>query len=421
MKFCLTNALYLGSCVDVLVENGRIVTMVPHGKEVCDCTTCETIDAQKLVLLPALTDCHVHFRDPGFEYKEDIASGLEAAARGGFASVICMPNTKPVNDTAAVTRYMLEKAAKTHPHGPRLFPAAAATPGLACEGLSPLAELKEAGCVCVTNDGRPMTSSELMRRAMEYAWDLGMKFTDHCEERDLAPGYLMNEGEVSAQLGVMGQPVVGEAMQVARDVMLSEYLDIPVHIAHVSCALAADVIRWGKERGAKVTAETCTHYLMLDETELLGYNTLAKVNPPLRTAQDREALRKAVKEGVIDIVVTDHAPHAEYEKNTTLDLAPNGFIGLELSLPLMWSLVRENVLSEADIVRLMATRPNEIFNLPCNRFNPGDPADFILFDPEEEWQVCSANLASKSCNTPYLGKTLKGRVRHHWHEGWQLF
>ena len=202
----------------------------------------------------------------------------------------------------------------------------------------------EAGCVCVTNDGRPMTNTELMRRAMEYAWDLGLKFTDHCEDDQLAPGYLMNEGEMSAKLGVMGQPVVGEAIQVARDIMLSEYLDIPVHIAHVSCAMAVDVIRRAKERGVKVTAETCTHYLMLDETELAGYNTLAKVNPPLRTARDREAMRKAVKDGVIDIIVTDHAPHAEYEKNTTLDQAPNGFIGLELSLPLVWELVREGIL-----------------------------------------------------------------------------
>lgn len=418
MKFCLTNALYLGSKVDVLVEDGRIVTMVPQGKGPQDV---EQVDAKGLVLLPALTDCHVHFRDPGFEYKEDINSGLEAAAHGGFGSVICMPNTKPVNDSAAVTRYMLEKAEKTHPHGPRLFPAAAATPGLKCEGLSPLAELKEAGCVCVTNDGRPMTNTELMRRAMEYAWDLGLKFTDHCEDDQLAPGYLMNEGEMSAKLGVMGQPVVGEAIQVARDIMLSEYLDIPVHIAHVSCAMAVDVIRRAKERGVKVTAETCTHYLMLDETELAGYNTLAKVNPPLRTAKDREAMRKAVKDGVIDIIVTDHAPHAEYEKNTTLDQAPNGFIGLELSLPLVWELVREGILNEADVVRLMAVRPNEIFNLPCNRFNPGDPADFILFDPDEEWVVARENLCSKSCNTPYIGKTLKGRVKHHWQDGWQLF
>ncbi|MDO5536842.1 MAG: dihydroorotase [Desulfovibrionaceae bacterium] len=420
MKLCLTNALYLEASVDLLVEDGRVVTMMPAGKMDVP-ADCEVVDAQGKILLPSLTDCHVHMRDPGFEWKEDIATGLEAAARGGFGSVMCMPNTKPVNDSATVTRYMLEKAAKTHPNGPRLLPVAAATPGLKSQGLSPLGVLKEAGCVAVSNDGKPMTDTELMRRAMEYAWDLGMKFTDHCEDPQLAPGYLMNEGEMSAKLGVMGQPVVGEALQVARDCMLSEYLDIPVHIAHVSCAMAVDILAWAKARGTKVTAETCTHYLMLDETALEGYNTLAKVNPPLRTAADRDRLREAVKTGLVDIVVTDHAPHAAMEKETTLDLALNGFTGLDLSLTLMWQLVREGVLDQSDIVRLMATRPNEIFNLPCNRFNPGDPADFILFDPDLEWTVSRETLYSKSWNTPYLGQTMKGRVIHHWMGGVQLF
>ncbi len=420
MKFCLVNATYLEAGVDLLVEDGRIVTMMPAGK-LSAAADAERIDAQGLVLLPSLTDCHVHMRDPGFEWKEDIATGLEAAARGGFGQVMCMPNTKPCNDSATVTRYMLEKAARTHPHGPRLLPVAAATPGLKCQGLSPLGELKEAGCVAVSNDGRPMSDTELMRRAMEYAWDLGMRFTDHCEDPQLAPGYLMNEGEMSAKLGVMGQPVVGEAVQVARDCMLSEYLDIPVHIAHVSCAMAVDVLAWAKARGAKVTAETCVHYLMLDESALDGYNTLAKVNPPLRTPADRARLREAVKTGLVDIVVTDHAPHAAMEKETTLDLAPNGFTGLDLSLPLMWTMVREGVLDQSDIVRLMAVKPAEIFNLPVNRFNPGDPADFILFDPDLEWTVGRDTLYSRSWNTPYLGQTMKGRVVHHWMGGVQLF
>ena len=420
MKFCLTNAQYLEAPVDVLVEDGHIVTMMPQGRLDVP-ADCESIDAEGKVLLPSLTDCHVHLRDPGFEWKEDINTGLETAARGGFGRVMCMPNTKPVNDNAAVTRYMLEKAAKTHPHGPFLHPVAAATPGLKCEGLSPLGELKEAGCVAVSNDGKPMSNTELMRRAMEYAWDLGLIFTDHCEDPQLAPDYLMNEGVVSARLGVMGQPVVGEALQVARDCMLSEYLDIPVHIAHVSCAMAVDIIAWAKARGTKVTAETCTHYLMLEESSMEDYNTLAKVNPPLRTAKDRARVREAVKSGLIDIVVTDHAPHAAMEKETTLDLAPNGYTGMDLSLPLMWQLVRENVLDQSDIVRLMATRPNEIFKLPCNRFNPGDPADFILFDPDLSWTVTKEALYSKSWNTPYLGQTIKGRVIHHWLGGVQLF
>ncbi len=420
MKFCLSNARYLDAAVDLLVEDGKILTLTPHGHAPLPADAPVT-DAGGLVLLPSLTDCHVHFRDPGYEWKEDIATGLEAAARGGFGTVMCMPNTNPVNDSATVTRYMLDKAARTHPHGPRLRPVAAATPGLACKGLSPLGELRDAGCVAVSNDGKPMSDTELMRRAMEYAWDLGLRFTDHCEDPQLAPGYLMNEGEMSAVLGVMGQPVVGEALQVARDVMLAEYLNIPVHIAHVSCAMAVDVLEWGKKRGAPVTAETCTHYLLLEESSMAGYNTLAKVNPPLRTAADRARVREAVRTGLIDIVVTDHAPHAAVEKDTTLDLAPNGYTGLDLSLSLMWQLVREGELTQADIVRLMAHRPAEIFSLPCNRFNPGDPADFFLFDPETEWVVSPETLHSRSHNTPWLGQTLKGRVIHHWLGGHQLF
>ncbi len=420
MKFCLANANYLEACVDVLVEEGRIVTMMPHGKMDLP-SGCPVVDAGGKILLPSLTDCHVHLRDPGFEWKEDIDTGLETAAHGGFGRVFCMPNTNPVNDMASVTRYMLEKAKKTHPDGPYLYPVAAATPGLKCEGLSPLGELKEAGCIAVSNDGKPMSNTELMRRCMEYAWDLGLIFTDHCEDKQLAPDYLMNEGVVSAKLGVMGQPVVGEALQVARDCMLSEYLDIPVHIAHVSCAMAVDIIAWAKARGTKVTAETCTHYLMLDETAMENYNTLAKVNPPLRTDKDRQRLREAVKSGLIDIVVTDHAPHAAMEKENTLDLAPNGYTGMDLSLVLMWQLVREGILNQADIIRLMHTRPNEIFGLPCNHFNPGDSADFILFDPDLEWTVSRDTLYSKSWNTPWLGQVMKGRVVSHWLAGRQLF
>lgn len=420
MKFFLKNARHLGAPVDLLCEDGKIVTMTPAGKTPAP-EDAQTEDAGGLVLLPGLADCHVHLREPGFEWKEDIGTGLEAAAHGGFCQVMCMPNTKPVNDSASVTRFMLERARTTHPAGPRLYPVGAASVGLASREMALLGELKDAGCVAISNDGRPMTNTELMRRTMEYAWDLGLVFTDHCEDPDLAKGYLMNEGQVSGRLGVMGQPVVGEAMQVARDVMLSEYLNIPIHIAHVSCRMSADIIAWAKKRGAKVTAETTPHYLLLDESEMEGYNTLAKVNPPLRTPDDREAMREAVKNGTIDIIVTDHAPHIAMEKNTTLDLAPNGITGLDLSLTLIWSLVRDGVITEADLIRLMAEKPAEIFGLPCCRFNPGDPADFILFDPELEWTVTPETLYSKSFNTPYLNKTVRGRTAHSWIGGVKLF
>ena len=256
---------------------------------------------------------------------------------------------------------------------------------------------------------------------MEYGADLGLTFIDHCEDSTLARGWVMNEGPLSGSLGVKGQPPVGEAVQAARDIMLAEYLNLPVHIAHVSSALTVDIIAWSKARGVKVTAETCPHYLTLDESALDGYNTNAKVSPPLRRPEDREALRRAIKDGTIDILATDHAPHAAHEKERTLDEAPCGFTGMDLALTLTWQLVREGVISEADLHRLWSVRPAEIFNLPLNRFEPGDPADFFLFDPEEKWTVSRETLYSKSYNTPFLGREMQGRVRHHWLGGVQLF
>ena len=419
MSLLIKNARHLEAPVDLLVRHGKIVTMTPAGHHTYDSR--EVFDAKGLVLMPSCIDAHVHLREPGFEYKEDIASGLEAAARGGFGAMMCMANTKPVNDTASITRAMLDSARKSHPNGPRLHPIAAATVGLKGEEMAPLAELKEAGCVAVSNDGRPLENAELVRRIMEYGADLDLVLIDHCEDPHLAKGWRMHEGVTSGLLGVKGQPAAGEANQAMRDIMLAEYLGIPVHIAHVSAALTVDCIAWGKARGIKVTAETCPHYLLLDETALEGYNTQAKVSPPLRTAADREALRRAVKDGIIDILATDHAPHADHEKEGTLDDAMCGFTGLDLALSLTWGLVAEGVLTEADMHRLWSHRPAEIFNLPRNGFAPGDPADFFLFDPDETWIPSRETLYSKSCNTPFLGQTLRGRVKHHWIDGQQLF
>lgn len=416
----IENARHLDAPVDLIVEQGKIVTMTPAGH--CrENEGCETFDAAGLLLMPSFIDAHVHLREPGYEYKEDISTGLDAALHGGFGSVMAMANTKPVNDNASVTTFMLARALLTHPYGPRLYPVAAATVGLMGKELSPLAELRAAGCVAVSNDGKPIDSSEMVRRIMEYAADLGMIFIDHCEDAHLARGWLMNEGEVSGRLGLKGQPGAGEAVQAARDIMLAEYLGLPVHIAHVSSKATLEVISAGKARGVRVTAETCPHYLLLDEEAVVDYNTLAKVSPPLRTAADRAALRKAVKDGIIDILVTDHAPHASYEKDEAFDGAPFGMSGLDLAVSLSFALVDEGVLDEADLHRLWCTRPAEIFNIPANTFSPGDPADFFLFDPDEEWVACRENMYSKSANTPFLGRQLKGRVRHHWLEGRRLF
>lgn len=413
------NARHLDAHVDLYVKDGKILTLVPTDHWDGP-TPDEVFDAHGTILMPALVDCHTHLREPGFEYKEDIETGLNAAAHGGFGSIMCMANTKPANDTAAVTTLMLERARATHPHGPRLFPVAAATCNLKGEEMAPLAELRKAGCIAVSNDGIPMANTELVRRIMEYAADLGMIFIDHCEDPWLAKGWRMDEGPLSGKLGLKGQPGAGEAIQAARDILLAQYLDIPVHIAHVSSRQTVEIIKWGKEQGIKVTAETCPHYLLLDSSAVDGYNPLAKVSPPLRSPEDQLALLEAVKSGIIDILVTDHAPHAAHEKNDTFDAVPCGMIGLDLALPLSFILVNQGILAEADLHRLWATRPAQIFGLETNEFLPGDPANFLLYNPATEWQVAPENLFSKSANTPFLNTILKGRVAHLWLQGQKM-
>lgn len=413
MSLLLKNALYGGGAVDLLVKDGLIACFAPAGSLDAP-VDAECRDAEKLLLFPSLIDAHTHLREPGFEYKEDVASGLNAAVHGGFGAVMCMANTSPVNDNAGITRFILEQAARAFPHGPRTYPVGAATMNLDGKEMAPLAELAEAGCVAFSNDGKSMENSALLRRTMEYAADLGKIIIDHCEDADFAAGAHMNEGAVSSRIGVKGQPDVGEAVQVARDILLAQYLDLPVHIAHVSCRSAVDLIAWGKAQGIRVTAETCPHYLFLDDSALENYDANAKVNPPLRTPEDREALRLAVKTGIIDILVTDHAPHAPHEKECPLDEAPNGITGLDTALALSYELVRGALLTEDDLIRLWAHEPAEIFGLPLNRFREGDPADFFLFDPAAAWIVGPETLYSKSFNTPWLNRKLHGRVRAHW-------
>lgn len=415
--FLLRNAvipgLDAGQAHDVLVADGRIKACAPSGSLDVP-SDIETHDAAGLRLFPSFIDAHVHFREPGFEYKEDIDSGLRAAAYGGFGAVMAMANTNPVNDNASVTRYMLDKAAASHPHGPRLLPVGALTVGLEGKELAPMGELAEAGCVAFSDDGRPVTNTEIFRRGMEYASQWNRVVIDHCEDEFLAKGSHMNEGVTSGRLGVKGQPTVGEALHVARDILLAEYLGLPVHLAHISCRQSVELIRFAKERGIKVTAETCPHYLILDESSLEGYNTYAKVCPPLRDPQDVLVLRQAVKEGLFDMFVTDHAPHASHEKETPLDEAPNGFIGLETALPLTYNLIAQGVLSEQDFVRMWHSGPAGVFNIPVNTFAEGDPADFFLFDPEREWLVSRDTLHSKSVNTPFYGLPMRGKVHSHW-------
>lgn len=280
-----------------------------------------------------------------------------------------------------------------------------------------MAELKGAGCAAFSNDGRPVESTELFRRALEYAQDLGKIVIDHCEDPYLAPAAGMNEGEVSSRLGLPAQPDVAEAIQVARDVLLAEYLNTPIHLAHISCEKSVAVIRFAKARGVNVTAETCPHYLNLTEDEAAGFSALAKVSPPLRTKADVDALLDALAEGVIDMLATDHAPHAAHEKEVEFDEAPCGISGLDTALTTTWELVRAGKLPFDAFIRAWTSAPCKRFGLPLNTFAPGDPADFVLFDQDLAWTVDAQTMKSKSKNTPLLGRALRGRVSAHFLAG----
>ncbi|MBG0791107.1 MAG: dihydroorotase [Desulfovibrionaceae bacterium] len=409
-----------GRDVDIFVSRGKIEA-VRKSVKTLDPGDAKVEEAFGLTVLPSLTDVHVHLREPGFEYKEDIESGLRAAAWGGFSNIMCMANTKPVNDCAPVTELMLEKARRYWPKGPRLFPIGALTKGLKGKELAPMAELARAGCAAFSNDGVPIESSKIFRNAVEYASDWDRVVIDHCEDPYLDVAAGVNEGEVSSRLGLPAQPDVAEAMQVSRDILLSEYLDIPIHLAHISCKKSVDLIRFAKARGVKITAETTPHYLTMTEdfleAEETEYDTNAKVNPPLRTEADRQAVIEALNDGTLDCLATDHAPHAVYEKEVEFDVAPCGITGLDTALSVTWELVREGVLTRETFIRAWTTAPCAIFNLPVNTFVPGDPADFFLFDEDQEWIVTPEALHSKGKNTPLMGTVRKGRVKTHFIAG----
>lgn len=408
----IRGALWKGEPKDLLVAKSKVLSLENYD-ESRQFKNARVVEAHGLVLLPSLLDCHVHFREPGFEYKEDIQSGLNAAAHGGFGAVFPMANTKPVNDSAGITAFMLDQAKKHWPKGPRLYPVGALTMGLKGTELTSMADLAAAGCKAFSNDGLPVTNTELFRRAVEYAAGLGMKVIDHCEDPYLAPGAGMNEGQLSGLLGLKGQPAVAESLQVARDVLFAKYLNIPIHLAHISCRESVELIRWGKEQGAPISAETCPHYLFFTEERVREYNTAAKVNPPLRQDEDREILLQALSDGVIDILTTDHAPHAAHEKEVTFAEAPCGISGLDTALSLTWELVRDKRMSFETLLEAWCYGPSRIFNLPCNHFQPQDPADFVLFDPDTSWTVSPETLLSKGKNTPCLGMELHGKVQAH--------
>ena len=387
---------------DLLVVHG---TVAGPGEAATD--EVREIDVQGCWIVPGLIDMHVHLREPGEEYKEDIVSGTRAAAAGGFTAVACMPNTRPVNDGMAVTILILQRARDGFA---RVYPVGAISKSSRGESLAEFGDMKAAGVVALSDDGRPVRDSQLMRRALEYAGDYGLRIISHSEEQALGRHGVMNEGVVSTSLGLMGIPTAAESIMVYRDIALAEYTGKPVHIAHVSTIMSLDLIRSAKARGVRVTAETAPHYFTLTDEAVAGYNTNAKMNPPLRSEPDRLAVCEALADGTLDAVATDHAPHSTLEKEVEFDLAANGIIGLETSVPLTLALVRQGLIDEKRFVELLSVNPAGILGVTGGSLATGVPADLTVINPALEFDYTQDTVVSRSRNSPFLGWRLQGRA-----------
>jgi len=394
--------------LDIIVEGERISKILPCGIFTSDSGEVEVIDAAGKLVVPGFIDMHTHLREPGYEYKETIASGSLAAAAGGFTAIACMPNTDPPNDSRSVTEFIVEQAERANLV--RVYPIAAISVGQKGERLTEFGDLKEAGAVGLSDDGRPVVNSELMRRAMEYARFHGLTVISHCEDLYLSEGGVMHEGEVSTKIGLPGIPGASEEIMVYREICLARHTGCPVHIAHVSTAESVALIRRAKEAGLPVTAETAPHYFTLDHRAVMGYDTNAKVNPPLRSEKDVEAVKQGLKDGTIDVIATDHAPHSPLEKEVEFDRASPGMIGLETAFSLTLALVKEGVLTLPEAIKKLSLIPSRILGVTGGSIEEGGRADLTLVDDKAKYVLTENEILSKSKNTPFIGKELCGRA-----------
>ena len=394
---------------DVLLRDGKIEHAGAALGSVRRDGDLTEIDCTGRIVSPGFVDVHCHLREPGREDVETVATGARAAAAGGFTAVCAMPNTDPVTDNQAAVGFIIRQAQRAN--AARVYPIGAVSVGQRGESLAEFGEMIGAGAVAVSDDGKPVASAQLMRSALEYARTFGIPVADHCEEPTLAHGGAMNEGIVSARLGLKGIPSEAEEIMAIRDMLLARRTGGHVHLCHMSTKGSVELIRWGKDRGIRVTAEVCPHHISLTEDAVDGYNTNAKMNPPLRTAADVAALQEAVKDGTIDLVATDHAPHHYDEKEREFSDAPNGIVGLETALAVVvTNLVASGIIGYPTLVERMSCAPARTFNLPGGTLRKGSVADVTVFDPQLRWTVNPATFITKGRNSPYTGMELAGRA-----------
>ncbi len=389
---------------DVYIRDAFIEKIDAHLRE--KGSDIQTIDVAGHCVAPGLIDLHCHLREPGYEYKETIATGSRAATKGGFSTVVCMANTDPVNDNGSITSYIVRKARAEG--ACRVFPCGAITRGLNGGELSEIGEMCEAGIVALSDDGKSVRNAGLLRKALEYARLFSLPVISHCEDRDLATGYV-NEGSASLLSGLEATPSIAEEVMVLRDMAVARYVGAPIHLTHISTAGSVEAIRAAKGSFSKITADTCPHYFHLTDEATLTFDTNAKVNPPLRSAHDVQAIRNGLRDGTIDIIATDHAPHELTSKDVEFNLATYGISGFETALALALGLVQEGILSLPDLIGKMSLNPARLLGLPFGEIGPGKAADLIVFNPDVQWVVDRADFLSKGRNTPFHGRTVRGR------------